>query len=227
VDNIILVQEALHSRIHRKDKGMIIKLDMANAFDRFRHNFLFKVMENFVFTPSFINWIKSCIGSPRIAPLVNGQATKFFQASRGLRQGCPLSLLLYAIQASILSFQLDHDQMHNNLLDLRITLGVKDINHAQFSYDMLLMGGASMHTKNKFKKELYTHTEVLGSVISLTKSKIFGWNITPRDMLDISRVLGMEGCTTWDVFKYLGVPFFKSNTKASHLDQLIEKLKKE
>jgi hypothetical protein len=32
VDNIILVQEALHSSIRRKDKGMIIKLDLANAF---------------------------------------------------------------------------------------------------------------------------------------------------------------------------------------------------
>jgi hypothetical protein len=35
----------------------------------------------------------------------------------------------------------------------------------------------------------------------------------------------MEGCTTWDAFKYLGVPIFKSNPKASHWDQLIGKLK--
>jgi hypothetical protein len=99
---------------------MIIKLDLANAFDRVRHNFLFTVMENFGFAPAFINWIKACIGSPWIAPLVNGWATRFFQASRGLRQGCPLSPLLYAIQASVLSFQLDHCQTQNNLLGLRI-----------------------------------------------------------------------------------------------------------
>jgi hypothetical protein len=99
---------------------MIIKLDLANAFDRVRHNFLFKVVENFGFAPAFINWIKACIGSPWIAPLVNGRATKFFQASRGLRQGCPLSPLLYAIQTSVLSFQLEHGQIQNNLLGLRI-----------------------------------------------------------------------------------------------------------
>jgi hypothetical protein len=103
VDNIILVQEALHSSICHKDKGMIINIDLANAFDRVRHNFLFKVMEKFGFAPSFINWIKSCIDSPWIYPLVNGRATKFFQASRGLRQGCPLSPLFYAIQAIVLS----------------------------------------------------------------------------------------------------------------------------
>jgi hypothetical protein len=225
VDNIILVQEALHSSIRRKDKGMIIKLDLANVFDRVRHNFLFKVMENFGFAPAFINWIKACIGSPWIAPLVNGQTTKFFQASRGLRQGCPLSPLLYAIQASILSFQLHHSQTHNNLLGLRIAPGVKDINHAQFADDTMLLGGASMQTTKNFKKELDVYTEISGSVISLTKSKIYGWNITPREMLDISRVLGMEGCTTWDAFKYLGVPIFKSKPKAAQWTPLIDKLK--
>jgi len=77
-DNIILVQEALHSSIRRKDKGMIIKLDLANAFDRVRHSFLFKVMEQFGFSPNFVSWIQACIVHPWIAPLVNGKVTKFF-----------------------------------------------------------------------------------------------------------------------------------------------------
>jgi hypothetical protein len=91
--------------------------------------------------------------------------------------------------------------------------------------DTLLMGGASMLMAKKFKKELYAYREISGSVISLTKSKIYEWNITPREMLDISRVLGMEGCTSWDAFKYLGVPIFKSKPKASHWTPLIDKLK--
>jgi hypothetical protein len=42
-DNIILVQEAIHSSQSQKEKGMVIKLDLANAFDRVRHNFLFRL----------------------------------------------------------------------------------------------------------------------------------------------------------------------------------------
>jgi hypothetical protein len=80
-------------------------------------------------------------------------------------------------------------------------------------------------TAKKFKKELDIYTEISGSLISLTKSKIYGWNITPREMLEISRILGMEGCTNWDEFKYLGVPIFKSTPKASHWNQLIERIK--
>ena len=115
LDNIILVQEAIHTSSHRKEKGMIIKLDLANAFDRVRHDFLFAVMDKFGFSPIFINWIKACVSAPWIAPLVNGRPTPFFQASRGLRQGCPLSPLLYAIQASVLSFQLNLCQQINTL----------------------------------------------------------------------------------------------------------------
>ena len=104
LDNLVLVQEAIHSSCQRKEKGMVIKLDLDNAFDRARHDFLFIVMEKFTFSKNFSNWVKACITSPWIAPMVNGRSTNYSQASQGLRQGCPLSPLLYAIQASVLNF---------------------------------------------------------------------------------------------------------------------------
>jgi exonuclease III len=224
-DNIILVQEAIHSSVLRKEKGMVIKLDLANAFDRVRHEFLFEVMRKFGFDSHFISWIKACIGSPWIAPLVNGKVTAFFKASRGLRQGCPLSPLLYAIQASVLSYQLENSQINKDLHGLRIAQGVKDINHAQFADDTLLLGGASPIIAKKFKEELDAYAAASGSEINQTKSNIYGWNITPNEMLRITRVLGIEGHTNWEAFKYLGVPIFKSAPRASHWSHLAEKLK--
>jgi hypothetical protein len=58
--------------MQRGEKGMIVKLDLANAFDRVRHDFLFQVMQKFGFNDSFIQWIKACIETPWIASLVNG-----------------------------------------------------------------------------------------------------------------------------------------------------------
>ena len=84
MDNIILVQEALHSSLKRKEKGMIAKLDFANAFDRVRHSFLFKVLYKFGFGTSFINWIKACICSPWIGALINWRHSRFLKASRGI-----------------------------------------------------------------------------------------------------------------------------------------------
>jgi hypothetical protein len=71
-DNIILVQEAIHTSVTNKEKGMIIKIDMENAFDRVKHEFLYEVLSKFGFQSSFISWIKACISSPWITPLING-----------------------------------------------------------------------------------------------------------------------------------------------------------
>ena len=49
IDNVIIVQEVVHSSMQRKEKGIIIKLDMANAFDQVNHSFLFLVMEKLGF----------------------------------------------------------------------------------------------------------------------------------------------------------------------------------
>ena len=40
MDNVIQVQKSMHSNFQRKEKGMLIKLDMANAFDRVKLSFL-------------------------------------------------------------------------------------------------------------------------------------------------------------------------------------------
>ena len=60
IDNVIQVQEAIHSSSCRKEKGMIIKLDMKNAFDRVNLSFLYQVLLTFGFSAEFVSLIKAC-----------------------------------------------------------------------------------------------------------------------------------------------------------------------
>jgi len=103
LDNVIQVQEAMHSINLRNEKGMLIKLDVANAFGRVKLSFLSQVLLSFRFDQEFVKLIQSCTISPWIAPLVNGRPADFFQATRGLRKGCPLSPFLYILMADTLS----------------------------------------------------------------------------------------------------------------------------
>ena len=57
IDNVIQVQESIHSSFQRKEKGMLIKLDMKNAFDRVRISFLYQVLISFGFTADFVRLI--------------------------------------------------------------------------------------------------------------------------------------------------------------------------
>jgi hypothetical protein len=204
---------------------MIFKLDLANAFDRVCHEFMFVIMSKLGFHHQVTRWVKACISCPWIAPLVNGISADFFQVSRGLRQGCPLSPLLYAIQAYFLSFQLDRCLQQRSLLGLNITPRVKNINHTQFSDDTLLLGLANLKSAKKFKEELYDYKEISGSEISLRKRKIYGWNYTPREMLDISRTLDMDGSLAWDSINYLGIPLVKAAPRNSLWLPLLDKIK--
>lgn len=106
LDNVILVQETINSSHQRKEQGMLIKLDMTNAFDQVKLSFLYKVILTFGFNPAFVNLIKACTDKPWIAPLVNDRPTSYFQASRGIRKGCLLSPFLYIIMADTLSGKL-------------------------------------------------------------------------------------------------------------------------
>ena len=82
LDNVILVQEAMHSSFQRKEQGMLIKLDMSNAFDRVKLSYLYKFLLYFGFSPTFVNLIKSYTDKPWITPVVNGKPYIFNQLGR-------------------------------------------------------------------------------------------------------------------------------------------------
>jgi hypothetical protein len=125
IDKIILVQEAIHSSREWGDQGMIVKIDMANGFDRVRHSFLIEVMKKFGFSLGFMDWISSCITSQWIVPMVNGCPTSFFKSTRGMSQGFPLSPLLYIIVAETMRRQIKKDQIAKIIPKIKIARGVK------------------------------------------------------------------------------------------------------
>ena len=130
IDSILLVQEAIHSSLSRKEKGFILKLDLANAFDRVRHSFLIAVLKKMGFELPFISLITACISGPWISPLVNGRPGEAFQSSKGLRQGCALSPYLFILMVESFSQALDYNRRMGLITGIKYGNGVKNINHS-------------------------------------------------------------------------------------------------
>jgi hypothetical protein len=176
LDNVIQVQESMHSSHQQKEKGMLIKLDMANAFDRVNLSFLYKVLLSFGFCSDFVNLIKACTEKPWIAPLVNGRPTNYFQASRGLRQGCPLSPFLYILMDDTRSRKLTAEKRTDSVPGIRQMKSIDPINHALFADDSIMLGGASVKIAKNFNEILQSFCSISGALINKRKSAMYGWN---------------------------------------------------
>lgn len=90
-------QEALHSIKTKKFKGMVLKIDLATEFDQTSWLYIRMLLTHLGFPLPFIQWIMCCITNVSYSVLINGSKSSFFHAKRGLRQGCPLSPLLFLL----------------------------------------------------------------------------------------------------------------------------------
>lgn len=70
---------------------------MEKAYDRLRWNFIEETFVAAGFNGSFLDVIMACIRSPSMHILVNGFLSDFFNPSRGICQGDPLSQFIFVL----------------------------------------------------------------------------------------------------------------------------------
>jgi hypothetical protein len=125
---------------------LICKLDIEKAYDHVNRNFLLFMMKRCGFGDRWCSWIAHCIFSARFSVLVNGTPSGFFSSSRGLRQGDPLSPLLFVIVMEALSKMFAVSIRMGFLSGFSVGFssnGVFNISHLFFADDTLVFCGAN------------------------------------------------------------------------------------
>ena len=103
--NIRLVNDIIEYCDLFSKSGILVTLDFTKAFDSLQWDFMFKALQFFNFGPSFIQWIKALYHKPEACIKNNGYFSEYFNIQRGVRQGCPVSSLIFILCVEVLAIK--------------------------------------------------------------------------------------------------------------------------
>lgn len=166
------------------------------------------ILTHLGFPPPFINWIMCCIISATFSVLINGSTSHFFHAERGLRQGCPLSPLLFLIVMEALSKLLTATKREGLLHGLHLN-ALCHLTHLLFVDDVLIFLDGSQRDSSTFPDILKLFAKATGMETNHSKSTITlsftsPLEASPLEARNVAHLFPFQQHLMEDGLKYLG-----------------------
>lgn len=110
--SLLMVGEMLHQAADSGEEHVLMKLDVTKAFDRMDWSFLLAALNKMGFGGLLTAFLRSSFATASSTVLLNGIPSRRISLARSVRQGCPLSPLLFITAFDVLGAMLQraHDE---------------------------------------------------------------------------------------------------------------------
>jgi hypothetical protein len=190
-EGALSLHEIVHELKVKKTRAVILKLDFEKAYDRVSWAFLRDVLIRKGFESGVVHRLMQLVTSGQTAISINGEIGPHFRNKRGVRQGDPISPLLFNFIADTLSIILDHASAMGHIKGVVSHLVDDGVTHLQYADDMILLIELDDLAIANLKFILICFEILSGLKINFTKSKVI---VTGVSQLEQARVARMFNC---------------------------------
>lgn len=167
-----MAHEIVHSLNKEKEKGIILKLNYEKAYDRVSWEFLFEVLQTRGFSNTWISWVKQLVIGGSIGILVNGEDSPYFKPGKGLRQGDPLSPLLFNLVGDVFTKMLGKATSSGLIRGVMGDFREGGILSLQYADDTIIFSSASSFHLSNLKSVLTWFEQISGMRVNFHKSEM-------------------------------------------------------
>jgi hypothetical protein len=184
--------------------GLILKLDFEKAYDKVNWDFLQQVLRIKGFPSMWCQWMEKVVTMGSVCGQVNDNLGHFFQTKKSLRQGDPLSPILFNLVADMLAMLIERSK-NLVLIDGLVPHLVEDgLSILQYADDIILFLDDDLEKVKGLKLVLSAFEKLSGIKINLHKSELFCFGETRNRS---GEYVELFGCKEGELpFRYLGIP---------------------
>ena len=132
--NICKSINVIHHINRLKDKNhMMISINAGKAFDKIQHPFMIKMLQKMGIEGTYLSIVKVIYDKCTVNIILNGEKLKAFPLRSGIRQGCPLSPLLFNTVLEVLATAIREEKEIKG-----IQIRKEEVKLSLFTDDMIL-----------------------------------------------------------------------------------------
>ncbi|XP_062075303.1 uncharacterized protein LOC133779349 [Humulus lupulus] len=217
-----MLQDLLHGYSRKNiSPQCLLKIDISKAYDSVDWGFLEEILSAFCFPKKVIKWIMVCLADSSYILLMNGRLQGCFEGRNGLRQGDPISPLLFVLVMEYLTRLLKQVANHREFRFHPLCKHLHLVNIC-FADDLILFCKGNYRSVQLLFEGFMGFFNSSGLAVNLNKSQIFLGGVAAEVKQNILNLVAL-GEGTFPL-KYLGFSLRPTKWQAADCGVIIKKI---